>query len=397
MPYRIAKALDTLRTQVNKAYPNRSKLSDGWIGDQSHQTRQSDHNPNAAGVVQGLDITHDPTHGFDSYKFAEYLRTKRDSRIKYVISNGRIFSATNTPWTWRNYSGSNKHDKHVHVSVGDSPSVYDDPKEWDIGIGDTPVEPPKPVDRSWLIPGVKKIIDWEAKKDKNGNLQVYRPGDGSYEVAGISSNAHKATVDAIIALLGEGKNSEAVLEVAKFIIDFTNPAEKWHEDNGVEFFCRDCIYNRGLRGAALILQRAVGTDCDGIVGQHTHDAAAAIPAKELLTKLRTARESYEIATYGKRTQYWTGLTNRWNNALTLAIAFSNDTTPHPIVRDTKWLQSALNRLGANPPLEVDGEHGIKTAIMVGIFQKENGLKITGLADSATLDEVEKHLRAAEAA
>ena len=43
------------------------------------------------GVVSAIDITHDPKGGFDSYAFAEWLRTKKDKRIKYVISNKRIF------------------------------------------------------------------------------------------------------------------------------------------------------------------------------------------------------------------------------------------------------------------------------------------------------------------
>jgi hypothetical protein len=70
MAPRIAKSLDVLRSQINKAHPNRSKVSDGWIGDTAHAARASDHNPNSGGVVTALDLTHDPAHGFDSWKFA---------------------------------------------------------------------------------------------------------------------------------------------------------------------------------------------------------------------------------------------------------------------------------------------------------------------------------------
>src|SRR3982751_2047098 len=105
MAYRLAKSLETLRSQVNARWPTRSKASDGWIGDTAHATRKSDHNPNAAGVVQAFDVTHDPKSGCDAYKLAETLRTARDPRIKYVISNGRMFSAKVSPWTWRPYSG----------------------------------------------------------------------------------------------------------------------------------------------------------------------------------------------------------------------------------------------------------------------------------------------------
>ncbi len=36
----------TLRNQVNRAFPNRDRRSDGWVGDSSHSARKSDHNPN---------------------------------------------------------------------------------------------------------------------------------------------------------------------------------------------------------------------------------------------------------------------------------------------------------------------------------------------------------------
>ena len=127
---RIARALGTLRAQVNAFAPKRSKKTDGWIGDRAHMERASDHNPNQAGVVTALDITHDPAGGLDSYKLAETLRQNRDDRIKYVISAGKIFSSTVSPWQWRKYTGSNSHHQHVHVSVDSSPALYDDARKW---------------------------------------------------------------------------------------------------------------------------------------------------------------------------------------------------------------------------------------------------------------------------
>lgn len=134
--WRVAKSLEVLRDQVNKLYPNRSKSSDGTIGDEAHQATVSDHNPNANGVVTALDLTHDPAHGFDSYAFAETLRLSRDPRIKYIISNSRIFSKIISPWVWRKYTGTNPHDEHVHISVGDN---YDDVTPWKLdSVGPIP-------------------------------------------------------------------------------------------------------------------------------------------------------------------------------------------------------------------------------------------------------------------
>lgn len=141
---RLAFALKKLREQVNDAAPKRSKESDGWIGDTKHSARKSDHNPNKKGVVCALDITHDPDGGFDSYEFAEHLRQERDERIANIISNGRIFSSTVSPWKWRKYTGANKHAHHVHISVAQDPSKYDDESAWDIGVKPPPdIEEPE--------------------------------------------------------------------------------------------------------------------------------------------------------------------------------------------------------------------------------------------------------------
>ena len=129
---RRAKATQTLLDQVNEVCPARNKGSDGWIGDTAHQSTKSDHNPNSAGVVQAQDITHDPKGGFELYKFAEHLRTHKDKRVKYVISNRKIFSgnAGPQPWVWRSYSGKNPHDAHVHVSVGDAARSTMTSQQW---------------------------------------------------------------------------------------------------------------------------------------------------------------------------------------------------------------------------------------------------------------------------
>lgn len=143
MAWRVAKSLATLRDQINAMAPNRSKASDGTVGNLAHQKTKSEHNPNAAGVVRAMDITHDPAHGFDSWKFADMLRLRNDPRVYYIISNGRIAAPTIQNNAWRKYNGANKHDHHVHISVVASASGYDDPRPWDIG-GDWNTAPNRP-------------------------------------------------------------------------------------------------------------------------------------------------------------------------------------------------------------------------------------------------------------
>jgi peptidoglycan hydrolase-like protein with peptidoglycan-binding domain len=122
-------------------------------------------------VVSAIDITHDPKGGCDSYKLAETLRLKKDRRIKYVISNGKIFSSITSPWQWRPYSGSNRHDKHVHCSVQSSKALYDDTDDWNLGdmfdgTAPGPGPPDKPVlrrgDKGPAVVELQKKLDVEA-------------------------------------------------------------------------------------------------------------------------------------------------------------------------------------------------------------------------------------------
>lgn len=118
----------TLRDQVNKKWPSRSKRSDGWIGDSAHQARNSDHNPDKNGWVHAIDIDHNflgSNRGApEAERFANQLiqlaREGKDSgRLKYVVYNNRIASGThrNQYWTWR--AGNWGHTQHIHVSFTD--------------------------------------------------------------------------------------------------------------------------------------------------------------------------------------------------------------------------------------------------------------------------------------
>ena len=123
MSWRVARSLEQLRDGINDAYPNRSKASDGTIGDPRHQSTDSDHNPwvrdGGVGVVTALDITHDPAHGCDCNEIVAALLASRDPRIKYVIWNRTMWRSYEKPgipkWTPSPYRGSNAHDHHFHL------------------------------------------------------------------------------------------------------------------------------------------------------------------------------------------------------------------------------------------------------------------------------------------
>lgn len=145
MAWRLARSLEQLRTQINALSPNRSKISDGTIGDAAHSARTSDHNPDAKGRVCGMDITHDPAHGIESEVLADALLTSRDKRIKYVISNRKIAAGFDgpQPWQWRPYKGKNPHNHHVHISV--TQAGADDVSSWHFDMAVKPRQATLPV------------------------------------------------------------------------------------------------------------------------------------------------------------------------------------------------------------------------------------------------------------
>ena len=117
----LCKAGETLRGQINDAYPDRDKTSDGWIGDARHSSRKSNHNPDADSdnVVRAIDIDKDLANPKLDYAadLADQLRlcAKKDGRIAYVIFRGKIASPR-LGWRFRPYKGLNAHEHHIHIS-----------------------------------------------------------------------------------------------------------------------------------------------------------------------------------------------------------------------------------------------------------------------------------------
>lgn len=179
MSWRLAKSLEVLRSQVNAAYPKRSKASDGTIGDASHAASASDHNPNSEGVVCALDLTHNPANGFDAERLAEAQRKNPHPDLKYIVWKGRIASRK-YGWVWRASSG---HFHHIHLSVGigtdgKSKQPYDDRTPWDIGFG-VPVQPSNP----------DTIVDFKESDVKTAikNVTIGSDGKGYALFDGVTS------------------------------------------------------------------------------------------------------------------------------------------------------------------------------------------------------------------
>jgi len=101
-------AIAALR-QATAHFPKRKKASDGLLPSAAHvhQNPNSDHNSGVA-----VDITHDPAKGIDCT--IAYVDLQNDPRVKYLIFQGRIWSREKGD---RDYTGPNKHHKHLHISI----------------------------------------------------------------------------------------------------------------------------------------------------------------------------------------------------------------------------------------------------------------------------------------
>jgi hypothetical protein len=120
MTWKLCKAGQQLRQQIDDSYPDRDRASDGVIGDARHSARTSDHNPDAKGIVRAIDIDRDLS-GKKKPDLMPYLANqirhaaKSDKRIAYIIFAGKIASPR-MGFRWRKYRGSNPHNSHCHIS-----------------------------------------------------------------------------------------------------------------------------------------------------------------------------------------------------------------------------------------------------------------------------------------
>ena len=112
--------------QATALRPGRKKASDGLLPSKAHvkQNPNSDHNSGFA-----VDVTHDPHFGIDC-AFA-FIKLQRDPRVKYLIFNGKIWSQEKGN---REYTGSNPHKKHLHISIKEN--CGDDTSPWFPWLGE---------------------------------------------------------------------------------------------------------------------------------------------------------------------------------------------------------------------------------------------------------------------
>ncbi len=120
----LVPALRTLRAEVNERWPHRDRSSDGWIGDDAHRQRLSDHNPDDQGNVHALDIT---ARGIQPWTVV--IAATHHLATTYVIFRGRLWSRRNE-WVAERYTGPDPHTTHLHVSVSAEPARANSRRPW---------------------------------------------------------------------------------------------------------------------------------------------------------------------------------------------------------------------------------------------------------------------------
>lgn len=204
--WRLAESLKKLREQINAAYPNRDKASDGSIGNAEHAARTSDHNPwvkdkNGVGVVTAIDIDEDLAGNLHSIEgVVSAIRASRDPRVKYIIYERRITVKGTNLQQWKPYVGKNPHDHHAHISVNSEAGLYDDRSDWAIAGATTPVQPvsaPVPVKlRDLEIGDVGE--DVKALQTKLGVTADGEFGRATKQAVIAFQQKHKLTADGIV-------------------------------------------------------------------------------------------------------------------------------------------------------------------------------------------------------
>ena len=179
-------------------------------------------------------------------------------------------------------------------------------------------------DYSNLINAGMKTVDFEGRKDKDGNLVVYKlpSGDmgGNYEVAGINDRYHPEAFKRISVLPPQDRARAA----AEYIQGYTAPlVEKLPQ--AIQPFTQDMAFNRGLGGATKYLQQGLNAlgqkvTVDGGIGPQTLQAINQVDPRSLMREASKAQldEEYRRASEDPdRKKFIPGLESRIRNRLAI--------------------------------------------------------------------------------
>jgi hypothetical protein len=110
MSWVLAHNLQSRVDSIHAVYPN---MTIGSVGDPAHQNEQSDHNPDACGVVHAIDPM--VSAGTDAANRILAWLLSAPSDLEYVIHNRVIYERIND-WRGDPYTEDDPHTNHIHAS-----------------------------------------------------------------------------------------------------------------------------------------------------------------------------------------------------------------------------------------------------------------------------------------
>lgn len=171
-----------------------------------------------------------------------------------------------------------------------------------------------------ILDAARRTVEWEGRKDKQGNLAVYNlpSGDmgGSYEVAGINDKYHPEAAKALRNMAPEQRKDYA----ANYIVQYTAPLVSKMPEK-LQPFVQDLAFNRGMGGATIYLQQALNklgqnVAVDGGMGPKTLQAINSVNPSELMREASKAQlldERRRAEQNPDRRKFLNGLENRITN------------------------------------------------------------------------------------
>lgn len=242
----------------------------------------------------------------------------------------------------------------------------------------------------------QEIVNFEARRDKQGRLKVYNlpkgDGGGRFEVAGLNERYHREVCLRLVKLIENNQHAQAEALAVEYIAGYTDLVDRWCSDRGIEFFLRDCVFNRGPGGAAWIVQRAVSVTTDMVVGDVTRAAIrlAERDAHQFLDTIVAAREAYERerARRNESSIFWKGLVNRWTKAKAVAISFMTEAgteLTHDIAAEFSTPEEAADDTAVAPYFEDSDDESVDALVEFGSPDDALTLEIAAeSADATTL-------------